>query len=85
MPAITSINQHTELNLSKQLKTWAKINHVRPVDLHRATGWSYQYCHGLLTGNYKFGHASFGLFVLIYGFKALEDIFRMAEIQTGEK
>lgn len=72
-----------ELNLSKEFRVWAKKNHVTPTALHKATGWTYQYCSGLLRGANKFGYKSFGLLVCAFGVEALADILRMAEFTHG--
>lgn len=78
-------NEYTQVNLSPQLRTWAKINGIQPITLHRRTGWSYPYCHDLLSGKRKFSHSSMGLFALVFGIEALTDIFKMAKIQVKEK
>lgn len=78
-------NEYAHLSLNRELKIWAKKNNIRPMDLRRDTGWSEQHCYRLFTGKDKFGHSALGLFTLVYGVKALEDILRMAKVDAGKK
>ena len=82
MPMKTD-SPYEDLDFSRELRIWAKKNNVTPTRLHKATGWNYQYCSGLLRGVNKFGYKSFGMIVCAFGLEAIQDIFRMANFKPG--
>lgn len=84
MPVPTP-NPLVDMTFNDQLILWAKLNGVRPIDLHRDTGWSEQHCYRLFAGKDKFGHAALGLFTLVYGMDALNYILKKANVQFAKE
>ena len=66
--------------MSKALAIWAKRNNVKPVEFQRAMGWSYNYSWRVLRGKDPFNLSSWGQFVIAYGLNALQELFKISEI-----
>ena len=71
-------------DLTPALGVWAKRNNVTPIKFSRAMNWSYTYAYGVIRNKpYKFVPAAWGEFVLAFGLKALEDLFKIAGVNPN--
>lgn len=77
MPSRT-VTPFEELDLTRELRIWAKTHGITPILMHRKTGWSYQYCHALLRGKQTFGYHSFGMILCAFGLEAMQYIIGLA-------
>jgi len=72
----------TDVDLTPALRTWAKKNGVRPIDLSNAMGWGYSHSWAVLRGEHKFTLDAIGKFIMVYGFAAMQEVFRIAKVDT---